>query len=142
MKQNSSKTLIDVCHLKKQFQECKGRVVLRGDVVKDDSSSCAIFTEQGSSASHMLAANVLNVMSRLPRCAGKASDAASAYTQVKMEDAPQLMRIPESECPAIWIGRTRSAARNSKPTGYHLKRNVYGHPLACLLWERQVEKRS
>ena len=136
------KTLIDVCHLKKQFQECKGRVVLRGDVVKDDSSSCAIFTEQGSSASHMLAANVLNVMSRLPRCAGKASDAASAYTQAKMEDAPQSMRIPESECPAIWIRRTRSAARNSKPTGYHLKRNVYGHPLACLLWERQVEKRS
>ena len=50
------------------------------------------------------------------------------------------MRIPESECPAIWIRRPRSAARNSKPTGYHLKRNVYGHPLACLLWERQFEK--
>ena len=32
-----------------------GRVVLRGDVVKDASGSYAVFTEQGSSASHRFA---------------------------------------------------------------------------------------
>ena len=37
-------------------QKCKGRVVLRGDIVKDDSGSYAVFTEQGSSASQMTAA--------------------------------------------------------------------------------------
>ena len=75
--QKKSKTVhcatpMDLCHLKnyrldKKFQTYKGRVVQRGDTVKDDSGSCAVFTEQGSSASHRTAAKVLCVISRLPR---------------------------------------------------------------------------
>ena len=30
--------------------------MLRGDIVKDDSKACAVFTEQGSPASQMTAA--------------------------------------------------------------------------------------
>ena len=75
--------------LEKEFPKYKSRVVLRGDVAKDDSGSFAVFTEQGSSASHMTAAKVLDVKSRLPGGAGQASDAVSVYTQVKMEDAPK-----------------------------------------------------
>ena len=45
-------------------------------------------TEQGSSVSQMTSANIMNVMLRLPGCAGQAADAVSAHTQVKMEDAP------------------------------------------------------
>ena len=68
-------SLLDLCHLKNsdlepQFQKYKGRVVLRGDIVKDDSGSYAVFTEQGSSASQMTAARVMDIISRLPRCAG------------------------------------------------------------------------
>ena len=37
-----------------------------------------------------------------------------------MEDAHNLFKIPESECP--------------------LKRNLYGHPMAGILWEWQFEK--
>ena len=53
--------LMDICHLKNaeleaKHQKYKGRVVLRGDIVKDDSGSWAVFTEQGSSASQMTAA--------------------------------------------------------------------------------------
>ena len=40
--------------------------MLRGDAVKDDSSSYAVFTEQGSSASHMTSSIVLDVIARLP----------------------------------------------------------------------------
>ena len=87
---------MDICHLKNselkpQHQKCKGRVVLRGDILKDDSGSYAVFTEQGSSASQMTAAKVVDIISRLPGCAGQAADAVSAYTQVKMEDAPKLL---------------------------------------------------
>ena len=39
----------------------------------------------------MTAAKVTDVIARLPDCAGQAADAASAYTQVKMEDAPRLL---------------------------------------------------
>ena len=61
----------------------EGRVVLRGDIVKDNSGSCAVFTEQGSSASQMTAAKVMDNISRLPGCARQAADSISAYTQVK-----------------------------------------------------------
>ena len=63
----------------------KGRVVLRGDIVKHDSKNYAVCTEQSASASHMTAAKVLDVISGLPGCSGQASDAVSAYTQVEMK---------------------------------------------------------
>ena len=65
--------------------------MLRGDIVKDDSGAETVFTEQGSSASQMTAAKVMDIISGLPGCAGQAADAISAYTQVKMEDAPELL---------------------------------------------------
>ena len=88
-------SLMDICHLKNaeleaKHQKYKGRVVLRGDIVKDDSGSYAVFTKQGSSASQMTAAKIMDIMSRLPGCDGQAADAVSAYTQVKMEDAHKL----------------------------------------------------
>ena len=74
---------LDICHLKNaeletNHQKYKGRVVFRGDIVKDDSGSYAVFTEQGSSASQMTAAEVMDIISRLPGCAGQAADAVSA----------------------------------------------------------------
>ena len=138
-------SLMDICHSKKaeleaKHQKYKGRVVLQGDIVKDDSGSYAVFTEQGSSASQMTAAKVMDIISRLPGCAGQAADAVSAYTQVKMEDAPKLLKIPKSECPDIWI----RLPRHKWPKSWSsiddpvvpLERNLYGH----LSWERQFEK--
>ena len=80
--------LMDICRLKDaelepKFQKYKGRLVLRDDIVKDDSGAYAVFTEQGSSFSQMTAAKVMDIISRLPGCAGHAADAVSTYTQVK-----------------------------------------------------------
>ena len=70
--------LMDICHLKNaeletKHQKYKGRVVLRGDIVKDDFDSYAVFTEHGSSAAQMTAAKVMDVISRLPGCSGQAA---------------------------------------------------------------------
>ena len=64
--------------LEAKHQKYKGRVVLRGDIVKDDSGSYAVFTEQGSSASQMTAAKIMEIISRLPDCDGQAADAVLA----------------------------------------------------------------
>ena len=90
-------SLMDICHLKNaeleaKHQKYKGRVVLCGDIVKDNSGSYAVFTEQGSSASQITAAEIMDIISRLPGCDGRAADAVSAYTQVKMEDAHKLFQ--------------------------------------------------
>ena len=142
-------SLMDICHLKNaeleaKHQKYKGRVVLRGDIVKDDSGSYAVFTEQGSSASQMTAAKIMDIISRLSGCDGQAADAVSAYTQVKMEDAHKLLKIPKSECPDIWIRLPRHKWPKSwssmEDPVVLLERNLYGHLLAELLWERQFEK--
>ena len=65
-------------------------------------------------------------------------------TQVKLEDAPMLLKIPKSECPHVWI----RLPRRKWPTSFGeiedpvvpLERNLYGHPSAGLLWKRQFEE--
>ena len=67
--------------------------------MKDDSGSYAVFTEEGSSASQMTPAKVMDIISKLPGCAGQAADAVSAYTQVNMEDAPKTVtKTPNKGC--------------------------------------------
>ena len=60
---------MDICHLKNaesepKHQKYRGRVVLRGDIVKDDSGACAAFTEEGSSTAQMTAAKVVDVIAK------------------------------------------------------------------------------
>ena len=137
-------SLMDICHLKNaeleaMHQKYKSPLVLRGDIVKDDSQSYAVLTEQGSSASQMTAAKVMDVRTRLPDCDGQAADAVSAYTQVKMEDAPKVLKIPKSECPDIWRVYQNTNGQNHGPvskTQLFLLNGI----CARLLWERQFEK--
>ena len=87
---------MEMCHLKNaeleaKHQKYKGQVVLRGDSVKDDSGSDAVFTEQGSSASQVTAAKIMDIISRFPGCDGQAADVVSAYTQVKNERCSQII---------------------------------------------------
>ena len=61
-----------------------------------------------------------------------------------MEDAHKLLKIPKSECPDIWIRLPRHKWPKSwssmEDPVVPLERNLYGHPLAGLLWERPLEK--
>ena len=86
----------------------------------------------------------MDIISRLPGCAGQAADAVSACTHVKMEDAHKLLKIQKSECPDIWIRLPRHKWTKSwssmEDPFVPLERNLFGHPLAGLLWERQFEK--
>ena len=100
-----------------RIRKYRGRVVLRGDIVKDDSGAHAVFTEQGSSASQMTASKEMDVFVRLPDCAGQAADAVSAYSQVKLEDAPGLIKNS-------WVRMSRrmdtsSTTQMSKILGKH-----------------------
>ena len=86
----------------------------------------------------------MDIISRLPGCDGQAADAVSAKTQVKLEDAHKLSKIPKSECPDIWIRLPRhkwpKSLSSMEDPVVPLERNLYGHPLAGLLWKRQFEK--
>ena len=45
-----------------------------------------VFSEQGTSASHMAAAKFLDTIARLSDCDGQDADATSAYTQVNLDE--------------------------------------------------------
>ena len=121
----------------------EGRVVLRGDVVEDDCGSCEVFTVQGSSASHMSGANVLDVISRLPGCAGQASDAVSANAQVKLEDAPRLKKIQNQNVQMFGYVFHDTNGQNhggKLKIPWYLLNEIYMVPFAGLLWDRQFEQ--
>ena len=69
------------CRIGGKGTKYKGRVVLRGDIVKDNSGSYAVFTEQGSSASQLTAGKIMDIIFRLPGCDGQAADAVSAVSK-------------------------------------------------------------
>ena len=140
--------LMDLCHLKHaelapELQKYKGRVVFRGDQVKDETGLSAVFTEQGASASQMAAAKFLDTIARMQGMSGQAADGIKAYTQVQLSLASELLGLPKNECPETWISlppsRQPASWKNIKDPVCPLERNLYGHPLAGLLWEKYLE---
>ena len=92
----------------------------------------------------MTAAKIMDIISRLPGCDGQAADAVSAYTQVKMEDVHKIIEnsqigVSRHLDPSTTTQWSKSWSSIEDPVVL-LERNLYGHPLAGLLWERQFEK--
>ena len=103
--------VMQLCHekhseLQKAVREFKGRIVFRGDIVKDESGCFAVFSEQGTSASHLSAAKFLDAIARMPGCSGEDSDAVGAYTQVLLEEADRL--LGPDVFPETWITLPRN----------------------------------
>ena len=139
-------SLMELCHIKnsqmgEEFWSYKGRIVFRGDLTKDENGHLAVFTEQGASASNMAAAKLMDAIARMPGNDGEDSDAVGAYTQVRLSDAVKLLgpgvvtetwiTLPPSKRPKSWD--------NIENPVCPLELNLYGHPLAGLLWELYQE---
>ena len=62
--------IFPLCHIKhseiKGKKVYKGRVIFRGDIVRDESGFYAVFSEQGTSASHMAAAKFMDAIANFP----------------------------------------------------------------------------
>jgi len=140
---------MDLCHLKhaeldEELQAYKGRVVFRGDTMKDEDGFLAVFSEQGASAISMAASKMLDAIGRFPGNDSEDSDALGAYTQILLKDVYKLLgKIPE-DVAEIWI----TLPRSQRPSWWDsieepvclLTRNLYGHPLAGLIWEKHGGK--
>ena len=140
-------SLMELCSIKnsqlgKEFWTYKGRLVFRGDIVKDENGQFAVFTEQGASASHMAAAKFMDAVSRLPGNSGEDCDAVGAYTQVSFKDAAKILGDPNVVA-ETWI----SLPPHKRPKSWDsiedpvvpLLVNLYGHPIAGLLWDKYQE---
>ena len=79
--------------------------------------------------------------------AGSAADAISSYTQVKLKDMARLLKLPQNKCPVIWIRIPKQRwpkwwfDKGLKDPVVPLEVNLYGQPLAGLLWETYLEEK-
>ena len=126
------------CHLKnsqlpKEYHKYEGRVVFRGDIIKDEEGAYALFSEQGASASSIEAARLVDVIARMPGCGGFNVDAINAFNQVTLgEDCPETWcALPRHRWPKEWEGKYTVPV-------VLLERNLYGHPRAGHYWEQHV----
>ena len=89
----------------------------------------------------MAAAKLMDAIARMPGNDGEDSDAVGAYTQVRLSDASKI--LGPGVVTETWITlpphrRPKSWANIENPV-CPLELNLYGHPLAGLLWELYQE---
>ena len=129
-------SFVDICHfnaeLETKRQKYKGRVVLRGDIVKDDYSTRIISITNDSSKSH-------GYHLQTARLRWTSSRRSIGLYPSRMEDAHNWLKIPKSEFRLPRHKWPKSWSSMEDPV-VPLERNLYGHPLAGLSWERQHEK--
>ena len=80
-------------------------------------------------------------LSRLPDAQDKQQMQYPLTPRSKWKMHRRYLKIPKSECPDIWIRLPKHKWPKSwssmEDPVVPLERNVYGHPLAGLLWQRQ-----
>ena len=97
----------------------------------------------------MAATKMLDAIARPPGCEGEDSDAIGAYTQVRLDNVNHLLskgnefvdtwvQLPRNRWPASW--HIKFANCDSPPV-CPLRRNLYGHKLAGLLWQKYAEEK-
>ena len=91
----------------------KGRVVFRGDIVKDIDGWYAVFSEQGTSSSHMAATKFMDALARCPGNDGEDSDAVAAYTQVVLDEVQHLL----GKATSLWTLGSRSCETGGQNHG-------------------------
>jgi len=140
--------LLELCsikhfELKKAILEYKGRVCFRGDQVKTEEGTHAVFSEQETSSAHMASTKFLDWMARLPGNEGEDSDAVGAYCQMRLEEAAELLGIDVIPETLISLPKHKQPASRQgiEEPVCPLVRNIYGHPLAALLWEKGSQQR-
>ena len=137
-------TLMEICHLENVELEptlsmYRGRVVLRGDIVKDDSGACAVFTEQSASC-----CKKLTLLQDYQVVMDKQLMQYQRTPRTNLRMLPDCSKFIETECPDVGI----RLPRHKWPKSWEsiedpvvlLERHLYGHPLAGLLWEKQFEE--
>ena len=86
----------------------------------------------------------MDVIARPPESVGQAADAASAYTHIRIEHAPKLWKLQSQNVKILGHVYHDTSGRNLGQTIEDpvvlLEANLYGHPFAGSMGERQFEK--
>ena len=93
--------LMDICHLKNADLEPKCQKYEKAELCSMGHCNRRLWSlrciyrakKEGQTATQVTAAKVIDVVAKLPRCAGQAAGAVSAYTKVKIVKPPALFKL-------------------------------------------------
>ena len=112
----------------------KGRIVFRGDIVKDQEGAAAVFQDLAANPTSIAGINNNLAYGLIPGHKTTTADAVKAYVQSLLESkCATWVQLPPELWPDSWRGKY------SKPMVLLVK-SLYGHPEAGAHWERHLEK--
>ncbi len=111
----------------------KGRVVFRGNDVRDESHFLATFQDLGSAPAGMSSGKMIDFLGLLEGWTLEQADATRAYTQAKLSGTPTWVRLPREQWPQEW------ARKGYKDPVCPLELALYGHPDAGTCWESHCD---
>ena len=112
----------------------KGRIVFRGDIVKDQDGAAAIFQDMAANPTSVAGINNNIAYGLLPGHKTSTADAVKAYVQSLLDSkCATWVQLPPELWPKSWKGLY------SKPMVLLVK-SLYGHPEAGAHWEKHLEK--
>ena len=131
--------LLELCFEKNpeipELAQYKGRVVFRGDDVRDQNNDVAFFSEMASSPATMEASKMGDMYGLLPGHHMQMADAKSAYTQARLRGNKTYIHLPYHMWPQKW--KDAGMRRPVCP----LVLALYGHPQSGCFWEQHCDER-
>ena len=131
--------LMSICsekfaELAEHLRVLKGRIVFRGDIVKDQEGAAAIFQDLAASPTSIAGINNNIAYGLFQGRSTTTADAVKAYVQSLLDSkCATWVQLPPELWPASWKGQY------SKPMVLLVK-SLYGHPEAGARWENHLEK--
>lgn len=130
--------LMSICSIKfwevPSKRRYKGRIVFRGDQVRDQWGGAAKFGSMYSTPTNVQAINIAILFGLMKKHELRVADATKAFLQALLDATEEtyVLLPPEMWHPS-WIGRYHKPA-------VKLCRALYGHPLASAFWEKHLKR--
>ena len=131
--------LMSICSIKhwesEELRRYKGRIVFRGDSVKDQWNATAVFQELSASPTSIHTANSTIAYGCIPGHTTSTSDAVRAYVQSTLKSKHETwVSIPKELWPDEWhkLGYKRPMCK--------LNKALYGHPESGGHWEKHLHE--
>ena len=118
--------------LEEALQKYKGRIVVRGDIIKDEYGRAAMFKELGSAPASMCAGKIGDAWGLARGHTTEQADAEQAYIQCELQGDETWVSLPPEIRPASWAKYRNPVCR--------LRLSLYGHPDAGGYWEKHCEE--
>ena len=132
-------TLVGIKHheLEPAHWRWKGRIVYRGDMVRDQFSNVVLFEQTATTPTSLVALNAAIWYACRKGNAASCSDAIQAFLQSKLDDDDYTYVIIPVE---LWLDEWHSMFAPGTKLAVRLKKSLYGHPKAGRWWQDHLDR--